>query len=739
MEEYLIVGKSTKKLDALAKVTGSAKYSGDLSLPGMLYAKTLFAERPHARIIDIDITEAKKIIGVVEILTAKDVPVNEYGLQKPDQPVLCGPGSTKSGTDIARFIGDQIAVAIAEDAQIAEKAVKAIKVTFKDLPVISNPLSGLEPDAYPVHPEISESNICLHDRIRKGDIDKGFSDADVVIESDYSLPHQEHVFMEPEAGLAYIDDEGRITVTCAGQWTHTDQEQIAHALNLPIDKIRVVYAAIGGAFGGREDMSVQITLALATLKTGKPVKMVWSRRESMIGHGKRHPATVHAKWGATREGKLVAAEMKFIANAGAYLYTSNKVLGNTTIVCTGPYSIPNVKVDTIGVYTNNVPSAAFRGFGAPQGIFVAEMQINKIAAALGIDPVEIRMRNALRPGNTLDVGTEPIDRITAKEVIEAAAKEAGWQIKPGTSWQKPEIKNSLEKQKKRGIGFAAGFKNIGFSFGYQENSWARIELIGESKIEKAILYQAGADVGQGAHTAMMQIAAEALGIPLRRMEIRASDTANSGNSGSASASRLTFMAGNAIIGAAKIALENWQKEDRPAIGEYTYLAPKTTPFDEETGHSLPNFCYAYAAQAVEVEVDPLTGKVQILKVTSGNDVGKAINPKMILGQIEGAIVQAQGYALIEDFRVKDGLVLTDSLSNYLIPTIMDIPDKINPVILELADPNGPYGAVGVGELPFLPLAPAIIAAIYDATGVWINRIPATPEFVYSEINKAKIN
>ena len=733
----MVVGQSVEKIDAFSKVTGTAKYPGDLSMPGMLYAKTLFAERPHAKILNIDLSAAHSIPGVVAILTAKDVPVNEYGLQKLDQPVLCGPGSAKPGADIVRFVGDQIAFIVARTEDIAEKAKKAIRIEFEDLPVISDPVAGMQPDALPIHAELSNSNICVHDRIRKGNIEEGFTSADVIIESDYALPFQEHVFMEPEAGLSYIDNEGRVTVRCAGQWTHTDREQIAHALNLPIEKVRVIYDAIGGAFGGREDMSVQITLALAAWKTGKPVKTVWSRRESMIGHGKRHPMTVHAKWGATKEGKITSAEMKFIADAGAYLYTTNKVLGNTTIVCTGPYAIPNVNVDTLGVYTNNIPTAAFRGFGAPQGIFVAEMQMNKLAQAFGMDPVEFRMKNVLKTGDTLNVGTEPIDRISAGEVIEAAATKAGWK-RDGAHWFSPVVNISSSPRKARGIGFAAGFKNIGFSFGYQENSWAKIELIGKEEIEKAILYQAGADVGQGAHTAMAQIAADALGISLEKVEIIASDTASSESSGSASASRLTYMAGNAVLGAAKAAMKKWHDEERPAIGEFTYLAPKTTPFDEKTGFSTPNFCYAYAAEAVEVEVDLDAGNVRIIRVVSANDVGKAINPKMVIGQIEGAIVQAQGYALMENFLMQDGKVLTDSLSNYLIPTIMDIPEKIEPVILELPDPNGPLGARGVGEPPFLPLAPAVIAAINDAAGVWINNLPASSEKVAAEIHNKKI-
>ena len=729
-----MIGKSIDKVDALAKVTGAAQYAGDISMPGMLYGKTVFAEIPHAKILRLDTTRARELPGVVAILTARDIPVNEYGLQIKDQPVFCGPGSSKPDAEIVRFIGDQVAFVVAESEQIAEKAAELIEINFEELPIVSDAHSALLPDAPLVHPELGDTNICVHDRIRKGDIAQGFAQADIIIEGEYELPIQEHAYLEPEAGLAYIDDEGRVAVICAGQWTHEDREQIAHALDLPLEKVRVIYAKIGGAFGGREDMSVQIILAMAAWVTKKPVKTVWSRRESFIGHGKRHPMKAYARWGATKDGILTAAEMKFIADAGAYMYTSNKVLGNTTIVCTGPYAIPNVKVDSLGVYTNNIPSAAFRGFGAPQGIFAAELQMNKLAQALQMDPVELRMRNALKPGDTLDVGTPPIDRISAREVIEAAAVKAGWK-KGRKQWVSPPKKSPSSQNKVRGIGFSAGFKNVGFSFGYQENSWAKIELHGKSKIEKAVLYQAGSDVGQGAHTAMTQMAAHALNIPSEKIEFVFSDTATSESSGSCSASRLTFMSGNAIIGAAQSALEKWKNGERPAIGEYTYLAPKTTPFDPETGYSMPNFCYAYTAQAVEVEVDLNYGNVRIIRVVSANDVGKIINPRMTKGQIEGGILQAMGYTLLENYIVKNGKPLTDSFSTYLIPTIMDIPETIEPVILELPDPNGPWGARGVGELPFLPLAPAVISAIHDAAGVWIDKIPATAETVLSFLEK----
>ncbi|MGB9674037.1 MAG: xanthine dehydrogenase family protein molybdopterin-binding subunit [Anaerolineales bacterium] len=738
--ETKVVGKSVQRIDAQAKVTGSAYYPGDFSATNQLWMKILFAERPHARILSIDTSKAEALEGVVAVFTAKDVPVNEYGLQVPDQPVLCGPGSDKPGANVVRFVGDQIALVVAESEEIAQKACELIKVDFEDLPILTDPRLAMQPDAVLIHPERGDSNICVHYKIRKGDVDAAFTQADVIVESEYQLPFQEHAYLQPESGFAYMDEEGRVTIEVAGQWAHTDRHQIAHALGLPDDQVRVIYPAIGGAFGGREDMSVQIVLALAAWRLSqrginRPVKIIWSRRESIIGHCKRHPMYIKAKWGASKEGKLVAAEMELIADGGAYMYTSNKVLGNATIVCTGPYAIPNVKVDTYGVYTNNLPTGAFRGFGAPQGNFVAEMQMSKLAEALNMDVVELRARNALREGDTLGVGTTPPGGVSIHQVIEVAAERAGWQ-KTERGWVAPQKSKPEQPHLRRGIGFAAGFKNVGFSFGYQENCWARIELFGKAEIEQAILYHAGAEVGQGAHTVMVQMAAEALGIEPNKVILIASDTAKTGDSGSVSASRMTFMAGNAIRKAAQSALEKWRLEERPAIGEEKYLAPKTTPFDKETGYSLPNFAYAYAAQAVEVEVDIETGAVHLVKVVSADDVGKAINPNLVEGQIEGAIAQAQGYALLENFVMKDGRVLTDQLSTYLIPTVLDIPEEVEPVIVEVPDDRGPWGARGVGEPPFLPLAPAILTAIHDATGIWLNEIPVTPEKMWRAISVA---
>jgi CO/xanthine dehydrogenase Mo-binding subunit len=731
------IGQSVPRLDARDKVTGQALYSGDLVRPEMLHMKILFAGRPHARVVHIDISAAESLPGVVAVYTAKDVPVNEYGLQKKDQPVLCGPAPQHSSIsetemgrprgDIVRCEGDQVAAIVAETEAIAARGRDLIRVEYEDLHAVFDAAEAMQPGAPRIHPELGDSNICVLDKIRKGDVESAFAKADVIVEGEYRTPYQEHAYLQPEAGLAYLDEEGRITVECAGQWTHADRDGIAHALGLSSEQVRVIYPAIGGAFGGREDLSVQIPLALAAMKLKRPVKIVWSRKESMIGHGKRHPMTIKAKWGATKDGKLLAAETTVIADAGAYMYTSNKVLGNCTITATGPYFIPNVWEDVYGVYTNNVPTAAFRGFGAPQALWMAEIQMDKLAEKLGLDAVEFRHLNALREGDTLNVGTPAPGRVSIVQCIEAARDKFDWKPLQRANMQPANVQ--------RGIGFACGFKNVGFSFGYQENSWARVELHGKTEIEHVVVWHAGAEVGQGTHTVMAQFAAGTLGVPFEKVTVVTSDSASMGNPGSASASRLTFMAGNAIKGAAEAALAKWKTEERPAIAEYTYLAPKTTPFDKETGYATPNLSYAYVAQAVELEVDLETGFIKILRVVSADDVGQAINPALVTGQIEGAVVQAEGYALTENFITKNGRILTDQLSTYLIPTVLDIPDSVESVIIEVAEPNGPFGARGLGELPFLPLAPAIAAAVHDATGVWFSEFPLTPERVLRGLGK----
>jgi len=752
-----IVGQSVARMDARAKVTGEAKYPGDFVMENMLHAKILFAGRPHARVLSINASEAEKVPGIIAVFTAEDVPLNEYGLQTKDQPVLCGPGSDRLNADVVRFVGDQVALVVAESEDAATRARGLIQVEYEDLPVVTDPFQALEPEApqlHPdrqpskLHPELStEGNLICHHQIRKGDMDSGWAAVDVIIEGEYRTSAQEHAYLQPEAGLSYIDEEGRVTVVVAGQWTWEDQQQIAHALSIPAEQVRVIYPAIGGAFGGREDMSVQIVLALAAHRLRRPVKMVWSREESILGHCKRHPMWFDCRWGATRQGKLVAAEVRVVADGGAYCYTTNKVLGNTAITCTGPYEFPNVKVDVDGVYTNNLPGGAFRGFGAPQGIFAAEMQMNKLAEALDVDPVALRINNLLRDETPTSMRTPLPGGVSLVEVTRQCAHAIGWRQAdkeepqgPLATWQKPSPQTTSRAGKRSvtrhsealysGIGLAVGFKNIGFSFGYQENCWAKIELQGEEEIERAIVNIGSADVGQGAHTVIRQMAAEALGIPLSRVHMDASDTGSSpGSAGSTSASRMTFMAGNAVRKTSAEVLRSWREGDRPAIAEETYLAPETTHFDPETGEGLPNFAYGYVAQAVEVTVDVETGELDIERVVCANDVGKAVNPEQVEGQIEGGVAQAAGWATCEDFITEEGRILTPHLSTYLIPTIADVPRHVESIIVEEPDPRGPWGVRGMGEMPFLPLAPALVAAVHDATGMWIEELPLTPERV----------
>lgn len=733
------IGKSIQKVDAVKKVTGDALYPGDFNFPDQLYMKILFARRPSARVVSIDTSKAEALKGVTAVLTAKDVPVNIYGMIVMDQPVLCGRGSDVPFADRVRFVGDQVALVVAESEMIATKAAELIDVVYEDLPVVSDHLMGMEEGSFLVHPE-KDSNVFCHFRIRKGDVTKAFENADVIIEGEYVTPVQEHAYLQPEAGVSYIDEEGRVTVVVSGQCAHEDQEQIAHALGISHDKVRVIYPAIGGAFGGREDVSVQIALALAVYRLhergiDRPVKIIWSREESIIGHHKRHAYTIRTKWGATRDGKIIAAWVDVIEDGGAYIYTSTKVLGNATLMCTGPYVIPNVSVDAYAVYTNNVPGGAFRGFGGPQGAFAAECQMNKLAEALGMDPVEIRMKNVLREGDLLSVGTPLPKGVSLDKVIEQCALKAGWKVVDG-KWQKPAVVRKPNKEQpyiSRGLGFSCGFKNVGFSFGAPEHCDTRIKLEGTSEIEKAIVYQAGADVGQGIHTAMAQMAAEALGLPIEKIELVLSDTATSLFAGSASASRLTFMAGNSIKGAASLVLEKWKNEERPAIAEYVYKPPKTSMYDPETGKSEPNFAYGYVAEAVEVEVDTETGQISLNNIICADDVGKAVNPLIVQGQIEGAVVQAAGYAIMENYIQEQGVPKTTKLSTYLIPTVLDIPKNVDSLILEYEDPIGPWGARGMGEMPYMPLTPAIIDGVHDATGIWFDDFPLTAERVLDGI------
>jgi CO/xanthine dehydrogenase Mo-binding subunit len=708
-----IVGQPVARNDAIEKVTGRLKFPGDLNMPGQLYAKMLWSDHPHAR-VHIDTAPAEALPGVVAVFTGKDVPHNEFGLIFKDQPVF--------SFDVARSVGDPLAMVVAETEEIAAQARNLIRVTYQDLPVVTDPREAMEASAPLIH-EKRDTNVLKSYRIRRGDVQKAFDAADVIVEDDYFTPLTEHAFMQPEAGIGYIDDEGRVVVHSAGQWAHDDRHQIAHALGLPEEKIRVVYTAVGGAFGGREDISVQLVLCLAAWKLKRPVKMVWNREESIRGHHKRHSFYIHHKLGSTKDGKITAMAVKLVADCGAYASSSTAVLANAVLLSTGPYEVPNVSVDGHVVYTNNLRTGAMRGFGAPQAIFAVELQMSKLAEKLGMDPAVLRMKNVLVEGSKLATNTVVPAGVGIRETLVEVSEAAGW------SDRGPQRSPASAPHKRMGVGLACGWKNVGYSFGFAEEATCIAELHGEQKIERAVIKIGAAEVGQGVSTILAQIAAEALHIPYTAVQMYELDTSAVPGAGSSSASRHSFMSGNAVKGACERALEAWNLGVRPAVVTYQYRAPNTTPYDPETGECYPNFSYGYASQVAEVEVDMGTGEVALTRVVAAHDTGKTINPQTAEGQVDGGVVMAQGWALIEDFIQQDGYVKTRRFSEYMIPTSMDAPQDIVARLLEVADPFGPYGARGVGEMTMMLLAPAILDAIHDATGIWFNRIPVKAEDV----------
>ena len=741
-----MVGAAAIRHDAHGKVTGEAGYPADRAPDAALHATVVFTNQPHARLVSLDCSAAEAVDGVVTVVTSADVPVNEYGLTMFDQPVLIGvehTGRSDARCDISRWEADHLAVVIAETAEAASLGAQAIAAVWDELPLAAD-LETARTNEVLVHAETAPTNDYYALKIRKGDIAAGWAAADVVIEGRYELPHQEHAYLQVEAASGWVDEAGRTTVETSGQWTHADREQIAHALDLPEDEVRVVYAAVGGAFGGKEDMSLQIVIALAVHKLrqlgiDRPVHCRWSREESIVGHHKRHRAVIDARLGATSEGRITAVEADVWLDAGAYNYTSNKVLGNTHIVVAGPYEVPNARIDSRAVYTHSVPAGAFRGFGGPQGAFVAETQMNKLGVALGIDPIELRRINTLREGSIGITQTPMPAGVGLPELIEACAERAptGGPLAPAAAFTPVASLPAAGDDLVRGRGFAVGMKNVGFSFGFRERCEAEVRFHGavdDERPTRVEVFHAGAEVGQGGHAAILQMTADASGVDPARVRGHFSDTATSGDSGSASASRLTFMAGNSVLGAVEEAEKAWRDGERPAAGTFRYTPPPTEMLDPQTGVGVPNFCYGYAAQSIDVTVDRGTGNIRVDRVVSVHDVGRAINPSLVQGQIDGAVVQAHGYVLSEDLVVTDGRTRNPRLSQYLIPGIGDVPTEVDGVILELADPLGPWGARGMAEMPYLTYAPAVIAAVHDATGVWFDSFPLTPSKVLAALS-----
>ena len=731
---YRAVGESVQRLDIHQKVQGSRKYPQDFNKEGQLYAKVVWSAHPHAIVKKVDIAAAEAAPGVVKVLTYKDVPVNEYGINIADQHVLAPEGGK------VRWVGDRIAIVVAETQAQAERAAELVQVAYEPLPVVTDPRQAMQPGAPLVH-EDRESNILHHIPVRKGDMEQGFAQADVIVEGYYTTHYVEHAYMQPDAALGYIDDQGRVTVISSCQWPHDDLHQMAHILDLPEDSLREIVPSVGGAFGGREDMHIQHLAALGAFVLRCPVKIIFDREEVTQRTGKRHPFYLRHRTGATRHGRLVAAEVEVISDAGAYASTSIPVLANAATFAVGPYKVPHARVDAYAVYTNNAVTMAMRGFGATQVPMGYEPQMDKLAEALGMDPVELRMKNLLEPGDIAVTGNVMTEETGVKETLRQAALAAGWR-QEGERWVKPELGGPSAPQKRRGIGVAIGYKNVGYSLGFDDKSSAHVGLtLAESgEIARALVKIASVEVGQGVLTALAQIAADTLSVDLSKVRMAYLDTANVPDAGSSSASRHVFMSGGAVHRACLAAREKWEAVLRAETGEshveteYTFRGRSvraTTPFAPETGQCEPHISYSYATQIALVEVDTETGETDILHFWTAADAGKVVNPPMYFGQQAGGVHMGVGYALTEHYIQQEGRPRTRRFSEYHIPTVLDMPRQFQSIAVESApDPNGPFGATGLGETPTLPTAPAITNAIHDAVGVWIDDLPANAERVW---------
>lgn len=725
------VGVSVRRIDGVPKVKGAFAYGSDLWHRDMLWGHTLRSPHPSARIRSIDIAEAVASPGVHAVLLAGDVPGKRtYGLEFSDQPVLAD--------DRVRYEGEPVAIVAAEHPELARRAAHRIRVDYEPLDAVTDMERALRPDAPTVH---EFGNVLRHVRIVHGDPD---ADADVWVEGYYETGMQDQAPLGPEAGLAIPAEDGGVDLYVSTQWLHVDRHQIAPCLALPEDKVRVTLAGVGGAFGAREDVSMQIHACMLALYTGRPVKMSYGREESFLGHVHRHPARIWMRTGADKEGRLVNARIRLLVDGGAYASSSSAVIGNASTFAAGPYEVPNALIEGTAVYTNNPPCGAMRGFGAVQACFAHEAQMDKLAQKLDMDPVEIRLRNALGTGSVLPTGQVIHGSAPLREVIErCAAVPLPADAPPGR--RDPitlpgGVAGNVGRGEsiRRGVGFAVGYKNIAYSEGFDDSSEARVTLSrGAGGDPVAEIHCAAAEVGQGLHTILAQIARQELGVD--EVLIHPSDTF-AGSAGSSSASRQTMMSGGAVQLACQAVMEEVARRaggveppigdlpshlDEPVSATRTYHHRQTQPLDEN-GQGDIHVSFAFAAERAVVEVDTELGLVRVIQIAAAQDVGQAINPQGVHGQIEGGTAQGLGLALMEEIQVKDGIVRNASFTDYLIPTILDMPPVISELVEE-PEPGVPFGVKGVGEPSTIVAPAAIAAALRDATRRELNRIPVKPD------------
>ena len=750
------VGTDAPRPDGVLKVTGRFAFSSDLWAEGMIWGSTVRSPHPRARVVSVDPSDALRIAGVRCVLTHEDVPGRKtYGLEVADQPVLA--------IDEVRYQGEPIAVVAADDPETARRAAAAVKVVYRPLVPVVDPVLALSPECDRVHPG---GNVVRHLKVRRGDPSAA---ADVVVSGEYEVRMQDQAFLGTESGLAVPAEDGGIDLYIATQWLHVDQSQLSASLGLPPEKVRLTLAGVGGAFGAREDLSLQIHLCLLALRTGRPVKMVYSREESFFGHVHRHPARLSYSHGADREGRLVFVRAEMIFDGGAYMSSSRAVVGNAGTLGIGPYDVPNVSVDSWGVYTNNPPCGAMRGFGAVQACFAYESQMDKLAEVLGLHPVDVRLRNAMAQGTLMPTGQvvdspapveEILRRVRAAPLPPPAPSGPGHEpsgaLLPGGMGNTTHGEGVV-----RGVGYAVGFKNVGFSEGFDDYATARVTLGHAAGRPVASVHTAACELGQGLVTIQAQIVRTELGV--EQVVVEAADT-QVGSSGSSSASRQTYMTGGAVRAAcaevrqevldraaARLGVDRSELslaheavvsssglvpapavelvallEDGPIERTVEWRHRPTEPPDPDTGQGNAHVQYCFAAHRAVVDVDVELGLVKVVEIVTAQDVGKAINPDAVLGQIHGGTAQGLGLALMEEVQVEDGRVRNPSFTDYLIPTILDMP-PMHVDVLELADPHAPYGLRGVGEAPTISSTPAIVAAVRAATGRALRRVPIRPE------------
>ncbi|MEU2930262.1 xanthine dehydrogenase subunit D [Streptomyces sp. NPDC007251] len=748
------IGTSPARPDGTLKVLGEYAYSSDLWAQDMLWGATLRSPHPHARIRAVDIGPALAHPGVYAVLTHEDVPgENVYGLKIADTPVLA--------EDVVRYEGEPVALVAADHPETARRALDEIVVDYEVLEPVTDPERAAHDDTLPrLHPG---GNVVRHQPVVKGDPD---TEADVVVSGVYTVGMQDQAFLGPESGLAVPAEDGGVDLFLATQWLHGDRAQMARALGLPPEKVRLTMSGVGGAFGGREDLSMQIHSCMLALRTGRPVKMVYGRQESFHGHVHRHPARMYYEHGATKDGRLVFVRARMYFDGGAYASKTPVVVGNATSLGTGPYEVPHVRIEAWGVYTNNPPCGAMRGLGAVQPAFAYESQMDKLARALDMDPVRLRRLNAVAQGSVLHTGQVLDSPAPVAELLERLEKlplPPRERTGPVDIREMPGgVSNTTHGEGVvRGVGYSVVMKNVSYAEGVDDYSTARVRLQVIGGEPAALVHTAAAEVGQGLVTVHQQIARTELGV--ERVTLHATDT-DVGDAGSSSASRQTYVTGGAVKNAceavravvlgraagrfgedpAGLSLAGGKVVSRTTgvvaglvdvLGddvieetrEYHHLP--THPMDPETGHSpRVHVQHAYSAHRAVVDVDTELGLVKVVRLDCAQDVGRAINPDAVAGQIHGGSAQGLGLALMEEIKVEDGRIRNPSFTDYLIPTILDMPPMAVDVI-ERADPNAPYGVRGAGEPPTISATPAIVNAIRDATGLELTHVPVAPEHI----------